>query len=350
MNNKKQKIKIIRLTTNSKKYFSDSMKWKNFKKINRQFSLLFVIITLYVAVFLSCSQKRKEHIEWIPFTWTSDSVSGKYIEKLAINISATIDKLPHKFTMQLDLGALTTEFYGKTLNPYLRKYPILNDKLDTTKTYWSQGEKYPMFRNVNLQLGNVLFKGIDIGLFKNFGTEPSSDLINSEMEVHIGTIAPDLFQNKILIIDYKKNRIAVTETLPTEFQNAPFEKFEIKDGRIKIPFLINGKVENLMFDTGSSLFSLVTTKQNAKEIGGTEIVDSLRVPSWDKYITFYGLKTISPIMFGNRNLESSIVYYDEVNSFDYLYKSENIWGITGNAYFFNDVIIIDYKNNRFGVK
>jgi hypothetical protein len=225
----------------------------------------------------------------------------------------------------------------------------LNDKLDKTKTFWIQGKQYPMFGNVNLQLGNVLFKDIDVGLFENFGTKPFFNKIKSETEVHIGTIAPDLFQNKILIIDYQTNRLMVTEILPTEFQNASFEDLEITNGRIKIPFLINGKVEKLMFDTGSSIFSLVTTKQNATEIGGNEIVDKLKVSSWGKQITFYGLETISPIMFGNKNFEKSVVYYNEEESSDNLYKSENIWGITGNAYFFNNVIIIDYKNNRFGV-
>lgn len=26
------------------------------------------------------------------------------------------------------------------------------------------------------------------------------------------------------------------------------------------------------------------------------------------------------------------------------------WGMTGNAYFLNNVVILDYKNKRFGVK
>ena len=32
------------------------------------------------------------------------------------------------------------------------------------------------------------------------------------------------------------------------------------------------------------------------------------------------------------------------------FKQQNIWGITGNAYFFNKIVIIDYKNSRFGIK
>ena len=146
-----------------------------------------------------------------------------------------------------------------------------------------------MFRNVNLQLDNVDFKDIDVGLYTNYGHKLLNNFIFRLIfrnQFLIGTIGADFFQNKILVIDYKSDRLAVVETLPTEYQDAYFEEFSIKNGRINIPFRINGKTEYLMFDTGSSIFSLVTTKQNALNIGGTEIVDSLKVPSWRELLTF----------------------------------------------------------------
>jgi len=304
------------------------------------------ILLLLSILATSCLQKSSHNLEWISFSWVSDSVSGKYIEKLAIRIPVIIDDLPYRFTMQLDLGAVTTEFYGKTLKPFIDKYPSLNNKLDTTKVFLTQGQENQMFRNVNLQLGDVVFRDVDVGLFTNYGQEHTL----SETEIHIGTIAPDLFQDQILIIDYKLNRLAVTDKLPLKYNNVSFVEFEIRAGRIKIPFQINGNIEYLMFDTGASIFSLVTTKRNALAIGETEIIDSLKVSSWGKYITFYGLKTIKPIMLGKDTLRNSVVYYDEEASFDDFYLTENIWGITGNAFFFENVVIIDYKNNRFGVK
>lgn len=279
--------------------------------------------------------------EWIPFTWASGRISGRSMDKLAIKIPVTIDELPHTFEMQLDLGAVETMFYEKSLNAYLSKHPSLRNKLDTTKIAWINSQPNPIFQHVDLKLGKVDFKDRDVALYKNFGRE------NSEI---IGTIAPDLLQNRILIIDYTSNRMAVTDNLPKEYQDASFEKFEIKKGRIRIPFQINGKTEYLMFDTGSSMFALSTSRKNASEIGGDKIIDSLIVPSWGKKLTIYGLNTVVPIMFGNKKLENSVVYYDNDENSDYFYESEKIWGITGNAYFFNNIIIIDYKNNRFGVK
>ena len=310
--------------------------------------LFFLLLSVSIT---SCSQKSSQNVEWIPFTWESDSISGKYFEKLAMYIPIKIDELPYKFNMQFDLGAGTTMFYGNTLKPFLYEYSSLNNKLDTINKIWLRGiENNPVLRNLNLRLGEVILKNIDVGLNINYGTEYILDSINSETGINIGTIGADWVQNKVLIIDYQSNRLLISDSLPTEYQNASFENFIIDHGLIKIPFRINGKIEHLMFDTGSSIFTLTTTKQNALAIGGAEIADSLTVTSWGEYVTFYGLETVVPIMIGNKTIKSSIVYYTEDTSWDEFYQRENMWGLTGNAYFFNDVVIIDYKNNRFGVK
>lgn len=310
-------------------------------------------VLFYCSLFISitsCSHENSQNLEWIPFSWVSDSVSGKYFEKAAIILPVTIDELPHKFSMQFDLGAINTVFYGNSLNPFLEKYSSLNNKLDTINTFWMQGQECPIFSNVDLMLGKVNFKNLDIGLYPNFGNEYFFDSISPETKIHIGTIGADIALNKILIIDFNSNKIAITDTLPSEYQNLSFENIKIDDGRIKIPFRINDKVEDLMFDTGASLFSLVTNKENALKIGGKEITDSLTVPSWDEIISFYGLETIVPIFLGSKQMGKSMVYYNDDPSWDDFYKSENIWGITGNAFFFDNVIIIDYKGNRFGIK
>jgi hypothetical protein len=302
-------------------------------------SVLLILITVSVWI-TSCSQKRSQDLDWIPFTWESGTDWGKYIDKMAIYVPVTIDELPYKFIMQLDLGTYTTVFYLNTFKLFHEKHPSLKNK-------WNGS---PWVKNVDLKLGKVVFSGIDVGLFPK-KTALTLDSINAATEIEIGTIGADLFQEKMLIIDYKLNRLAIVDSLPAEYQHVSFENFKKEDGLIKIPFHINGNIEYLMFDTGASYFSLATTKQNALAIGGTEIIDSLKVETWgNRWITFYGLETVAPVMFGTKTLDNSIVYYADGEGFDDLYQSQNIWGLTGNGYFLNDVIIIDYKNNLFGVK
>ena len=298
----------------------------------------------------SVKAKHGQPLNWIPFNWTGDSVSGRYFDKLAITIPVTLDKLPHQFNMQLDLGAVTTVIYGNFIQPYLEKYAELKKKIDTTLTFVMQGQKTCMFKNMGLKLGNVSFGNINIGYFKNFGDSILMDSINSLSIKHIGTIAPDIFQDKLLIIDYPNERICIVDDLPKVYSKAFFMPYKIRNGRIKIPFIIGEKEEDVLFDTGSSLFSLMTTEKRAIEISGNQISDSLKSSSWGESFWFFGQKTNLKIKFGNKQFKPALIFYDRLNKFDKFYEEESIWGITGNAYFFNNVVIIDYKNKRFGVK
>jgi hypothetical protein len=306
---------------------------------------LFVLSILLLSI-TTFGQK----MEWIPFNWEGAVVSGKYFDKLAITIPVSIDKLPHKFNLQLDLGAITTVFYGNSIKPYLEKYSDLKSKIDTTLTFRMQSQSNFKLKNVELKLGKVNFGKINIGIFKNFGDEIPKDSVNTKSEKHIGTIAPDLFQNKILIIDYANKRICVTEKLPKEYANATFMPYKTKEGRIKIPLNIDGKNEDLLFDTGSSLFSLITTEERANKITEYKIVDSLKISSWGEYYMVYGKKEKTKVKFGSKILNQTIVYFDQQKGNEKFYKEEEIWGITGNAYFLNNIVIIDYKKKLFGVK
>ena len=304
--------------------------------------ILFCLITQ-----LTCFSQK---LNWIPFEWVSDSVSGKYFDKLAINIPVSIDGLPHKFNMQFDLGAVTTVIYGNSIAKYLDKYSWFNNKIDSTKSFIINGQKNSMFKNVGLSLGNVSFGERNIGYFKDYGEPIPTDSIYTSTEKNIGTIAPDLFKDKYLIIDYPNKRICVTKNLPRKLAKVDFQACSITSGRVTIPLTINGKVENLMFDSGSSMFSLITSEENANQISLNTIVDSLSANSWGDNITAYGKKITSEVKFGKTILKPSNVYYVKNEMIAEFFKQQNIWGITGNAYFLNKIVIIDYKNSRFGIK
>ena len=306
----------------------------------------YIIIFSFIISSMSYGQK----LNWIPFEWVSDSISGKYYDKLAINIPVSIDGLPHKFTMQFDLGAVTTVIYGNSIAKYLDKYSGFNNKIDSTKSFIINGQKNPMFKNVGLNLGSVSFGERNIGYFKDYGEPIPTDSIYTSTEKHIGTIAPDLFNEKYLIIDYPNKRICVTKNLPRKLAKVDFQACSITSGRVTIPLTINGKVENLMFDSGSSMFSLITSEENANQISVNNIIDSLSANSWGDNMTAYGKKITSEVKFGKTILQPSNVYYVKNEMIAEFFKQQNIWGITGNAYFLNKIVIIDYKNSRFGIK
>ena len=285
---------------------------------------------------------------WIPFQWHGDSIGTKYFDKLAIVVPVKIDNLPYNFGLQLDLGAVETLFYEKNISEILSTHPDLKQKIDTTSTFWINNSKNPMMKNINLNLGNMDLGLRNIGLYKNFGNSIVIDSTN-EKPILIGTLAPDIFKNKILIIDYPNNRLCIQDSIPTTLQKASFSNFEQQNGRIFIHFQIDGQDERLMFDTGSSMFSLITTPRRARKIANRKIVDQLEVNSWGKKLTIYEKTIDKEITFGSNKIVSSKVYYCKKFNFKLLYFTLKIWGITGNANFLNNVVIIDYKNQKFGV-
>lgn len=305
--------------------------------------------TLFLVFIFISTISFGQKIEWIPFNWEGDSVSGKYLDKLAITIPITLDNLPNKFKMQLDLGATVTIIYGNSIKPYLETYAELKNKVDTALKFNMQSQTNFKIKNLELKLGCVNFGERNIELFKGFGDNISNDSIHSKSEKLIGSIAPDLFKNQFLIIDYPLKRICLTSELPKQFSKTQFRQYKEEEGRIKIPITINGKSEDVMFDTGSSLFALITTPENANEISNKPIVDSLKISSWGDYYMVYGQTITSKVKFGRKQLSKANVYFDNQNKLSEFYKEEKIWGITGNTYFLNNIVIIDYKNNRFGV-
>ncbi|HEV2482400.1 MAG TPA: hypothetical protein VGS79_22200 [Puia sp.] len=303
---------------------------------------------LTLLFILSSCVSFCQSIHWIPFEWKGDTVSGRYFDKASLVIPVEIGNIPRRFTMQLDLGADVTVLYGHSIDPFLDRHPNLKAKIDTSFHFQMQGQQTAGLRQLPIRLGAVSFGNRNIGYLKNFGDSVLPEALDKEPMV--GTIAPDFFQDSVLIIDYPHKKLGVCRDLPKEYRNAVFQPCKINNGRIKIPFTINGKQVDLLFDTGSSLFSLVTTKENALSIAGGAVTDSLKISNWGDFFYLYGRRTTSPPVFAGKTMSSTTVYYNEEHKFDPFIEAEQIWGITGNAFFLDRIVIIDYKNSRFGVR
>jgi len=117
--------------------------------------------------------------------------------------------------------------------------------------------------------------------------------------------------------------------LPAAYQHAVFQPCKIDNLRIKIPFTINGKQVDLLFDTGSSLFSLVTTKENALSIAKGAVIDSLKISNWGDFFYFYGRRTTSPPVFAGKPMSPTTVYYNEDISSTHSSRPNRYGGLPG---------------------
>ena len=306
---------------------------------------------IFTILFVALSQFAfAQNVEWIPFEWHEESFKGRHFEKAAIFVPVNIDGLPHKFVMQFDLGADATMIYGNSIKPFLKEYDELNNKLDTSLPFYINGQKSCMFKDVELKLGNVSLRKNNIGYYDGYGSKLGKQALKKTSDILIGTIGTDITRDKVLIIDYPNKRLCITNSVPKEYLNSSFQSFKIKYGKIVFTLMINGTPEDLLFDTGSSIFAITTLESNIDLVANKPNIDSFKAPSWGKIITSYGRKTTAEVKLGNKVLGPTIVYYDNDENTIKLFKEDEIWGIAGNAYFLNNVVIIDWTNKRIGIQ
>lgn len=317
------------------------------------------LILMSIIILASCGNvktvkiQNEEQNSWIKFEWVGDSIGNKYFDKIAITIPFSIEGIPHKFKSQFDLGATSTMVYGNAIKPYLEEYPDLSNKLDTiNKEFWLQGENVGSFKNINFKLDTVLFKNQELVHFDGFGDKLTRDSVKTKTTKHIGTIGPNLFQGKYLIIDFPKNRLLISDSLSASYKKkTTFVDLKLDKGRVKIPVTIDNVTGFFMFDTGSSMFPLSVTKEDIKLVSNSTVAnDTLNISTWGEWYDVHGYEINSSISIGDMKIATkNHNVYDSKKEFKQFFEQENIMGLMGNSFFLDKEIIIDYKNRKFGI-
>lgn len=290
-----------------------------------------------------------DHLPWIPFAWKSESISGKVVEKTSFSIPLSIEGIPHSFDAQFDLGAATTMLYGNTIAPYLEKYGV---RADTTQTIYIQGEPCPVLPKAALKLGAVAFQGTNVALFQGYGDLMTADSISTPTIKHAGTVAADLFNDGVLVIDYPNERLCRLDSIPGDWHEA-FELVDIdyieEMNWIFLPLQIGDATHKILFDTGSSMFPLLSSPSNIAAIADTRhCTDSLTVGAWGNQVQVNGYAPTVKIRLGTTTFAPQPVYASEYLS-DETLNEAGFWAIVGNRYFLDRIVVIDYRNKRFGI-
>ena len=138
-------------------------------------------------------------INWIPFRWSSDENS----DRAALYIPLRIDSISQTVYAQFDLGIQRTLITSFTkAYPYLKKY-ISEDKYKDLPIYLGNNELHSFTQH----------KIIDYGKEKpeDFMPKDSNDIVK------VGDIGFDYIKGRIFICDFVKNRYALVDELPQNF-------------------------------------------------------------------------------------------------------------------------------------
>jgi len=307
------------------------------KKISLILLVKFVLVVQLVAqkpattIVLSASKKYS-----IPFNWLADSVNGSVEPYAAMLIPVKLPYCSKQFYMQFDMGAPNTVFYKNKLRAISEKFPSFGLLPDTASS----------LEEVAITVGKNNIIIIQAHLL-DFG-EKKIDWSAGKKEI-IGTIGSDWLENRTVLINYPQQEIVLNYIVPAKLENR-FTDFSYVQRNIMLPAMIKGKQTMLYFDTGSSAFALLTSKETALSMAVADAVASrYPVKSWGRTLYANSLVTKDSVELSQLSIPLHTVTYMEGASEEQVNRmlKLGIGGMTGNKLFLHTGLILDTKNKKF---
>jgi hypothetical protein len=166
----------------------------------------------------------------------------------------------------------------------------------------------------------------------------------------IDAVGADAFADAILLIDYERSRIAITTTPPSAAAFS-FIPSRVEQGRLMLPLEVDGRREEFLFDTGASLFSIITPRaawtRLAQERDGVETIPG--VTSWGVDYTVSTAAPRAELQLGGRALHAERVYAHPAPVFVLFPIRYGVTGLVGNELFRHDIVALDFQQDRFGL-
>lgn len=317
---------------------------------------LLVFLVAAAAGLGSCTAQKGVSAQhpsypWFPFKWYSATIEGKSFDKAAIIVPAKVAGLKGNFIAQFDLGSDATLLYEGALKNYFASRAQLYAQVDTTQ----RGVNDSGVVNYGTTGLPLVMGGSTIPnplLMTKYGEPVPPDSLFTASDKLVGTIGSDFLKGRILVIDYPQRRMCVLDSLDRYWRaSTAFVPCKMKNGRFHLPITVGQRTYWAAFDTGASLFPLSTDYNTWQQLVGARAVprDTLKVNSWGEKVAFYGAPMRADAYLGSIKLPKSSAWFNRNQRLLDFNKSQEVDALTGNAFFLNNVLVLDFKHNKFGV-
>lgn len=280
------------------------------------------------------------NVQPIHFFWLGDTINAKWEQHTALLLPVKLKNCPKLFYMQFDLGAPSSVLYKNKLMAIQTKYP-------KAMQLTALDEKLMNF-SFTIDKTPLLAKQITV---KQFDSSTVHWADKNSIEI-IGTIGADLIDGKVAIIDYPNKQLLLSQTIPADVAAAvSLTDFIYVQRTILLPAKIKGKQTILYFDTGSSMYELLTDKKTAQSLAVDKKVFQSKVKSWGKDLTANTVATNDSIEInGCKIILRNATFIEGVsNSQVEQMMKMGIGGMTGNKLFLSYKLLLDTRNKKFGL-
>ncbi|WP_295762914.1 hypothetical protein [Undibacterium sp.] len=287
-------------------------------------------------------------LEWTPLTWLTRATSRGMIVKEVLAVDVKLQGSNGFYKMQLDTGAedsfifLNSVVGDPNIMEALRDVPTV-----TIKTSYSHVTGYGA--RISGQIAGDSFSSRPFLTNTRFGGKNAPT---------IGLAGLSAFSSSILVIDFVKNRIAISNNLPEIIYELgakfEFNKFTLDHGTALLPITSGGKDRgNFVLDTGASQFGLVVHDRiKWSEMTGREINDvrnnKTDGPNWDGNLACQVAPALDDIKINQINLGKLELANCLENNLSKDFSE--IDGLIGNAAFIDKgIVIIDRLEQQIGI-
>jgi hypothetical protein len=279
----------------------------------------------------------------ITFNWAAGKFGERIEPHSAMLIPIRFENVPRTLYMQFDLGAQSSVFYRTKLDS-------LRDKVggfDVTR----EGET-DFLGATQFTIGDMRVKANRVRVMTLNSARPIAWESNDSIEL-IGTIGADLIDGRVAVIDYPKRTLTLHDQLPPTIANAAsWGNMRFVQRRIFLDAMIAGQSRDIIFDTGSSAFALLTDEGTWRKIAKPDAsVERFDVKSWNNTMKANLTATDASAQVGGATLPiKQVTYVDDVGLMIRLtMRAMGVGGMSGNKLFIDHTIVLDTKNNKFGV-
>ncbi len=283
-------------------------------------------------------------IPWVPFIWEGETLGGRYFPHAAMYVEGVLPALNNLVGVyQFDLGAPTSMLYGRAFTPEQRAQ--IETHLLPDRQAVINGKPYSRL-DLELHIGPWRLSG-GLAWFTDFGdSEPSVD-----GRLNLGTVGADFVRDAVLALDYPGQRLSRLDGVPSEWEGrAQWSPLRVTEhGLVCIQVHLDGHPMWMGFDTGSSIFHLLTDDAHWQEWTDGVVEDTLDIQAWKDIVTVYGAPPRVTLSQGMRILDVPLIYYRSDPHWSEFLRRYNVGGLMGNAPFIDRMVILDFPGHRFGV-
>ncbi len=286
---------------------------------------------------------RASSSPWLPFRWIGETLSGRFFPHAVMAVHGTLPALQNlPGWYQFDLGAPNSVLYENAFTPEQRAR--LQAQPRWPKQALLNGQPMPVL-DTALQVGPWQVR--PLVWYEGFGGQDDA----SDGPPLLGTLGANFVRGRALVVDFPRQRLTLWEKVPPDWEAttrwAPLRSTE--HGHVLVQVAVNGKPRWVLYDTGSSIFPLLTDADQWMDLTSGQVTHTLTVQAWGQPLVTYAARPRIRLTLGGQPLELPWVYYNQAPEWRAFFREHDLLGIMGNAPFLNKILVLDFPGGRCGV-